>query len=210
MIKVNSVNIGQKKQISQRGASVTTGIFKLPVHQAVIAELGVEGDSVCDTRHHGGPDQAVYIYAQEDYQWWSEQLGKPVEPGAFGENLTLSELPEICIGDRLIFQNVELEATAPRIPCATFGVRMEDAEFVKKFIGAKRPGVYCRVIRGGVIHTGETGEHQVFPAERISIKQFFEDSMRSLPTETLEHYLNLPIDLRTRSKFEQQLTKAKK
>ncbi len=210
MIKVNSVNIGQKKQINQGGKSVTTGIFKLPVEHVIIGETGVNGDAVCDTRHHGGPDQAVYIYTQEDYQWWSEQLGKTIEPGTFGENLTLSELPEICIGDRLLFPHVEFEVSAPRIPCATFAARMGDAKFAKRFISARRPGVYCRVVRGGKIRPGDMVEHQHFAGDRISLKQLFVDSMRSLPTETLEHYLNLPIDIRTRNKFEQQLTKGKK
>ena len=46
---------------------------------------------IASKKHHGGPDQAVYVYGEHDYAWWSEQLGRPLEPGTFGENLTVRE-----------------------------------------------------------------------------------------------------------------------
>ncbi len=66
-------------------------------------ELGLEGDFIANQKHHGGPDQAVYIYGQADYDFWAEALGQPVEPGLFGENLTISGLESgnFNIGDYL-------------------------------------------------------------------------------------------------------------
>ncbi len=49
---------------------------------------GVVGDEIGDPKHHGGSQQAVYAYAREDQQWWEGELGRPLAPGAFGENLT--------------------------------------------------------------------------------------------------------------------------
>ncbi len=44
-----------------------TAIDKRPVDGAVVLGVaGVAGDTVCDTDHHGGPDQAVYAYSGED------------------------------------------------------------------------------------------------------------------------------------------------
>ena len=44
-----------------------SGIDKRPAAGPVLLGAGgVAGDTICDTRHHGGPDRAVYAYAAED------------------------------------------------------------------------------------------------------------------------------------------------
>ena len=45
---------------------------------------------------------AVYAYAHEDYDWWSAELGRDLEPGSFGENLTLRgvDVTGAVIGER--------------------------------------------------------------------------------------------------------------
>ena len=45
-----------------------------------VGELGLDGDRQCDTRHHGGPDKAVYAYASEDLLWWSSELDRDIPP----------------------------------------------------------------------------------------------------------------------------------
>ncbi|MBR7831502.1 hypothetical protein KDK95_34755, partial [Actinospica sp. MGRD01-02] len=58
-----------------------TGIDKLPVGHAVRVQVprpknsgpgqsGLVGDVICDIKHHGGPNQAVYAYAREDLDRW--------------------------------------------------------------------------------------------------------------------------------------------
>lgn len=55
-----------------RGPTRWTAIDKRPVPGAVVVEeLGLVGDKQCDTRYHGGPDKALYAYAEEDADWWS-------------------------------------------------------------------------------------------------------------------------------------------
>ena len=45
---------------------MVTGIRKLPSSTPVyVAKSGIVGDSVLNTKHHGGPDQAVYGYLVE-------------------------------------------------------------------------------------------------------------------------------------------------
>ncbi|PRC47610.1 MOSC domain-containing protein, partial [Mycobacterium sp. ITM-2017-0098] len=51
---------------------------------------GVVGDSVCDRKHHGGDDQALYAYGREDLDRWEGELGRELNNGMFGENLTTS------------------------------------------------------------------------------------------------------------------------
>src|SRR6266508_1227888 len=65
-----------------------TAIDKRPqVGRVAVGELGLAGDSVCDTKNHGGPDQALYAYAQEDAAWWAGELDREIPTGLFGENL---------------------------------------------------------------------------------------------------------------------------
>ena len=117
-----SVNIGRAEPIKKAKKSGVTGIFKRPLQAGGhIGPEGLDGDVIVDTESHGGPDQAVYVYGTNDYAWWSAALGRDLEPGTFGENLTIGglESAQFNIGDRLQLGDVILEVTAPRIPCST-------------------------------------------------------------------------------------------
>lgn len=62
-MKVVSVNVSLPREVSWRGRTVTTGIFKRPVAGRVIVRtLNLEGDRQADLRVHGGPYKAVYAY----------------------------------------------------------------------------------------------------------------------------------------------------
>ena len=146
-----SINIGATRTIGNANVSGQTGIYKLPVAGPVqVTADGLADDAIVDTRNHGGPDQAVYVYGGADYAWWAAELGRELAPGTFGENLTISDLESaaLAIGDRLHVSGVILEVTAPRIPCWKLAQRMGDPGFVKRFRAAERPGAYCRVIAG--------------------------------------------------------------
>jgi MOSC domain-containing protein YiiM len=116
-MKLVSVNIGSSQPLEIGNHVSKTGIFKTPVSNSVhVGTLGLESDVVQNTKHHGGVDQAVYVYGTGDYAWWNEQLQVDLEPGTFGENLTISNLESANyrIGDRLQIGTVLLEkAQAP-------------------------------------------------------------------------------------------------
>lgn len=207
-MQVTSINVGKPRRLSGTSFSGVTGIFKEPVTDPVrVDTLGLAGDAVLNERHHGGPDQAVYLYREEDYAWWSERLDRQVAPGAFGDNLTVSGLPgpDLAIGTRLTFGEVVLEVTAPRIPCNTLAERMNDAGFAKAFIRAERPGFYCRVLTPGRLHVGEHFRLQAVSANEVTVLALFRAAGRRLEREELEWFLAAPIDERTRRKFEQLL-----
>ena len=99
-----SINIGSVRTIHNAKAPGQTGIYKLPVAGPVqVTADGLADDTIVDTRNHGGPDQAVYVYGGADYAWWAAELGRELAPGMFGENLTISDLESapLAIGDRL-------------------------------------------------------------------------------------------------------------
>jgi MOSC domain-containing protein YiiM len=210
-MKILSINLGIDKEI-QIGEKVDrTGIYKIPVQNTVrVTKLGIEGDFIESKKHHGGPDQAVYIYGAADYAFWEKELGVEIQPGTFGENLTISELESgpFNIGDLLHIGEVTLEVTMPRIPCSTFAARMDDPAWVKKFRQAERPGLYCRVKREGVIKAGDAVALEKFKGETISIQRLYQDYYEKNKTEEmLRRHLNAPVAIRWRTRMEDELEK---
>ena len=51
---------------------------------------GCTGDIQANRVHHGGPDQALYAYSQEDADYWADELQRDMPPGTFGENLRVA------------------------------------------------------------------------------------------------------------------------
>lgn len=206
-----SVNLGQERILQRKDRTEQTGIFKFPTDESVkVTRLGLEGDVIVSKKHHGGPDQAVYVYGIGDYEWWSKELGKDIAPGTFGENLTVGGLESrhFNIGDFLHIDEVILQVTAPRIPCNTFAARMDDPRWVKRFRHAERPGLYCRVVREGFVIKGEPVSMKRYEGPRISIPEMFRDYYeKDKSEETLRRHLNAPIAIRDRRALEEELQK---
>jgi MOSC domain-containing protein YiiM len=209
-MQITSVNLGQPRRLTGPSFHGETGIFKSPVTEPVmVGELGLAGDVVLNATHHGGPDQAVYVYRQEDYDWWSKELGSTVDPGTFGDNLTVQGLPEpgLIIGSRIVFDSVVLEATAPRIPCNTLAERMSDPGFARRFMQAERPGTYCRVMQTGLVRVGDAFAPEGGDPGGVSTLDIFRAASRRLSAEELIRFLGAPIDIRTRRNYEARLAK---
>lgn len=174
-MKVISVNVSLPREVSWRGRTVTTGIFKRPVAGRVIVRtLNLEGDRQADLRVHGGPYKAVYAYPSEHYPFWRHELPEMELPwGMFGENLTIEGLLEsaVNIGDRFRIGSVELIVTQPRMPCYKLGVRFGREDMVKRFLRSGRTGFYFAVEREGEIGAGDSivriarGEHDITVAD---------------------------------------------
>ena len=82
---IESVNVGTPREISWRGQTVPTAIWKDPGpgRVGVRGEI-LDGDGHGNPEAHGGYDKAVYAYAAEDYRWWGEELGRELAPGPSG------------------------------------------------------------------------------------------------------------------------------
>lgn len=204
---VASVNIGQPSILA--GKTAETGIFKMPVEGDVtVTRDGLAGDAVMDRKHHGGPDQAVYVYFADDYLWWAGELDRELEPGTFGENLTLGgvEGRKVAIGDRFTIDKVVLEVTSHRTPCRTLALRMGDPGFTKRFHRALRPGAYCRVITEGTLHAGQPVHYLPFSGERTTVSELMElDGVRDPDPAILRRAAHAPLHHKLRAKFEDRL-----
>lgn len=153
-----------------------TAIDKRPVEAPVkLRSYGVFGDVQGDSEHHGGPDQAVYAYSQEDADFWQAELGRPIPPGLFGENLRTQGVAttEAVIGTRWRIGAALLEVTSPRVPCATFAERMGEPQWVKRFTKAGRVGTYLRVLEQGKAQAGDAIVVEHVPGHGITVGRFF-------------------------------------
>ncbi len=209
MAILQSVNIGQPRPIPDKSAK--TGIFKEPVGEDVQVEVtrqGLAGDAIINRKHHGGVDQAVYLYFADDYAYWGQTLEREIAPGTFGENLTIAgvEGRNVCVGDRFEIEDVVLEVTSHRTPCRTFALRMDDSFWVKQFFKAGRPGAYCRVLKPGFLRTGEPVILVPFAGERISVSQLLAlEGQRDVEPELIRRLLKTPIHHKMRADFEERL-----
>ena len=158
MARIESVNVGALRTVQWHGRGVTTGIWKTPVEGRVpVRGVHVDGDEQADLRVHGGPDKAVYAYASEDYDWWADELGAPLAPGTFGENITTAgvDLAALERGERIVIGTAVLEVRDPRQPCYKLGIRMGDDEFVDRFAAAGRLGRYFAIREAGDVGVGD-------------------------------------------------------
>lgn len=156
--RILAVRRGRSRPLPYRGKTVQSGIVKQPVDGPVaVGALGLDGDEQADLGVHGGVDKAVYLYAQADYDWWQNELGRDVPSGIFGENLTVSGhwIADVRVGDEFAIGTSVIAATEPREPCYKLGARMEDQSFVKRFRDAGRIGFYARVVQEGQIAAGD-------------------------------------------------------
>ena len=155
--RVLAVRRGRAAPLPYRGQLVRSGIVKNAVEGAVaVTAAGLDGDEQADLNVHGGPDKAVYLYAEADYEWWRAELARDIPSGHFGENLTVSGdwVGGVRVGDRFRVGSAVIAATEPREPCFKLGARMGDQGFLKRFREAGRTGFYARVIEEGSVEAG--------------------------------------------------------
>ena len=183
-VRVVSVNVGLPRTVEWHDRNVESGIWKTPVDGRVaVRGVNLDGDEQADLRVHGGPDKAVYAYAAEDYEWWSEELGRALEPGTFGENLTVRgvDLGGAVIGTRWRVGTTVLQVAQPRLPCFKLGMRIGDASFVDEFDLAGRFGAYFRILEEGVVGVGDAIEIEAPRPDGITVLELGRAEHRAFP-----------------------------
>jgi MOSC domain-containing protein YiiM len=190
MATIQSVNLGTARPKQHRESGLT-GIDKRPVSHPVevrapgpkgVGGGGLAGDAICDLRHHGGDDQAVYAYAREDLDAWAADLGRELPSGMFGENLTTAglDVTGAGIGERWqIGDHLVLEVSVPRIPCRTFAGWLGERGWVKTFTARAVPGTYLRVVTPGFVRAGDRVTVVHRPDHEVTVGIVF----RALTTE---------------------------
>lgn len=180
MPRVLSVNVGRSRaaEWAELGA---TSMDKRSIEGPVrVGRLGIESDSVTDTRHHGGPDQAVYAFAREDLDLWAARLGVEIRDGQFAENLTTEgiDVNAAEIGERWRIGSVVFEVCHVRTPCNDFKNWMgisgfDNTQWVKRFTAECRPGPYLRVLEEGFVCSGDQIEVVHRPGHGVTVTDLF-------------------------------------
>jgi len=168
------VNRGQEADLLIDGRPARSAIDKRPVGGPVdVGSLGLDGDTCADKVNHGGLDQAVYAYAREDLDYWTEQLGRELVNGVFGENITTAgiDVTGALIGETWRAGSVVLQVTSPRVPCNTFKSWLDEPHWVKRFAAAGRPGAYLRVLTPGAVAAGDDLEVLSRPAVAVTVAE---------------------------------------
>ena len=210
-MRILSVNTGEIELLPEGKSKTKTGIYKYPRKGSVhVGETHLEGDHIANKKHHGGPDQAVYLYSAEDYAWWEKELDSELPFGTFGENLTVASFDgrQPRVGDIWHFEQVVLQMTAPRIPCSKLAARMEDPAFLKRFVQVNRGGAYARVLHTGPVAAGEQGRLEPAPEGAPYIDEIFA-LWHSSPkdVELMRRALQHPLAERARTVPEMWLSK---
>jgi len=203
--RVAAVNLGIVTEAEWAGdASGRSGIDKRPVDGPVpLLTGGFAGDFIGDGARHGGPDQAVYAYAEEDAAWWSAEFGRSIRLGGFGENLTTYavDVTGAVIGEQWQVGSALLQVTKPRTPCATFAGFWGVPDLIRRFTVRAAPGAYLRVLREGEVGAGDPVEVVDRPAHGVTIGEVFRAT--SLEPELLPRLLDaedLPEPIREKAR----------
>jgi MOSC domain-containing protein YiiM len=156
-MKVISVNVGLPKTYVWNDRTYSSGILKTPVSGSLdITAEGCAGDEQADRKHHGGPDMKVYAFPVEHYSAWEAFLGRSLDWGSLGENLSVEGLSEssVRIGDRYQVGTALLEVSQPRTPCFKLNGLYQRPDVMEHFLNMKCSGYYFRVLEPGRVEAG--------------------------------------------------------
>lgn len=143
------------------------GVPKLPIGEATVTTLGIEGDRHAHPEIHGGPKKALLWICEEAIEEL-KALGYPLYAGALGENLTTRGVDRrgLRIGQRWRAGGVVMELTKVREPCQTIqvygpniGAAVYDQNVKSGDWSSPRwglSGFYASVVQPGPIRTGDS------------------------------------------------------
>lgn len=129
--------------------SAEKGTVKHPVGQARMDEYGIVGDA------HAGPwPRQVSMISEELMSEFAIKVGRIIEPGNFGENLTVRglDLRQVGLLDRFLIGQIKLEVTQIGKEC--HGDQCAIFRETGKCI-MPHEGVFCRVRTGGEVQPGD-------------------------------------------------------
>jgi MOSC domain-containing protein YiiM len=142
------------------------GVPKLPIPEALVTPLGLEGDRHAHPNVHGGPRKALLWITSEGIDELVH-LGYPLYPGALGENITTHGFyrRDWRIGQRYRLGECIIELTKMREPCNTltpYGAGIQAAVYDAQ-VHAQNPasakwglaGVYASVIQPGTLRVDD-------------------------------------------------------
>ena len=179
-----------------------TAIDKRPrAGPTMVETTGLVGDEQRD-RSHGGPDAAVYVYADEDAAWFADLLGRRPAPGLFGENLRTTglDVSGARIGERWLLGEVLLEVRKPRTPCPNLARHVGVEDFHRTFHRSGRVGAMCRVLRTGTVEAGQLVHVETVPDHGVTVADLSAGLTPAQATALLAAGIPLAAPVRARAR----------
>ena len=181
-------NYGSQSATDKLNTPWSSAIFKVAQNGEIFAnELGFEGDSVADTKHHGGPEKAIFANSFSNYAQWEKFLGlKNMAYGAMGENLCIDGLDEssVCVGDIHKVGSLVLQVSQPRKPCFKLSKRWGNKNMATHIFETGLTGWYYRVITPGLCKVGDTIE--IIKKDEVGMSILEINRLFFAPNENLE------------------------
>src|SRR5919112_3951616 len=172
-MRIISLNVGLPSAQRYEGREVITAGAKKPVPRAVLRFGNFDGDRQADQVNHGGAEKAVCVYPFDHYPYWSRQLARDLQPGAFSENLTVSGAieTEVCVGDVFRIGEAKVQVSQPRMPCAKVAGKYGSKMLPKLMANVGYTGFYMRVLSEGLVAAGEGFDLLRTHPDRITIAE---------------------------------------
>ncbi len=152
--KIISLNTSEKK-----------GTIKTPVDRVTINESGIVGDA-----HAGNWHRQVSVLASEEIETFAKQMKTDIAYGAFAENITTQgvDISTAALLDTFTSGSVELQVTQIGKKC--HGDKCAIFQQIGKCVMPHK-GIFCKVITGGNIETGDeiTYTRRPFKFELITL-----------------------------------------
>ncbi|MBN2857713.1 MAG: MOSC domain-containing protein [Candidatus Delongbacteria bacterium] len=142
MIKIKHINISEKR-----------GIAKHPVEKAEIIKTGIKGDA-----HAGDWHRQITILSEESVKKFEKETGRKTGSGEFAANVVISstDIKDVRLGDRFVLNNAVVEVTqigkephyydSPVLKETGWNIMFDE-------------GMFCKVIKPGVISAGDRVEY---------------------------------------------------
>ncbi len=173
MATLKSLNIGKpEKFVVSENRKMFSGIHKKPIEGKIFLDnLGFRGDGVADSNHHGGRDKAVCVYCVDHFSFWEKELNREMHPGAFGENLSVTEWTEktVHIGDIFQIGEAQVQCSQPRQPCHKLNKVFDFQAMACRVQTTGYSGWYFRVIQPGSVTAGDEITRVQGDPQRISV-----------------------------------------
>ena len=174
-MKLVSVNVSLPREITVKGKTVRTAIFKEAVARRVrVDTLNVDGDGQADLIGHGGPFRAVLVYSLENHAYWEHELGQSgFAFGHFGENFSVDGMLEehVHVGDVFRIGTALFQVTQPRVPCYKLAIKVGVENFYTRILESGRRGFYFRVLEEGEVGAGDAIERVRLDPVGLTVRQ---------------------------------------
>lgn len=160
---VTELRVGRIGEVPHAGSTVRSAIGKVRASGPLeLRPLGFEGDTVADTKNHGGPDKAVCVYPAVRYAAWRARLGVELRRPAFGENLLVDGVDEdvVHVGDVFAIGGAVVQVAQPRVPCFIPAAYTGEKRLTVDLRATGWTGWYLRVLEPGWVAEGDAGERR--------------------------------------------------